>query len=93
MKPPQGLALAKFLEGFDPDMAYQLRERDPLTLEYMQRGAVSVEAKLIENRARMSSEKIFTYKDETIASTSSSDAKIDGLARTMKRMMERIKLN
>ena len=32
MKPPQGLALVKFLEGFDPDMNYQLRERDPLTL-------------------------------------------------------------
>ena len=35
MKPPLGLALAKFPKGFDPDMAYQLRERDPLTLEDM----------------------------------------------------------
>ena len=33
LKPPQGSALAKFPEGFDPKMAYQLRERDPLTLE------------------------------------------------------------
>lgn len=30
IKPPMGLALIKFLDGFDPDMTYQLRERDPL---------------------------------------------------------------
>ena len=42
MKPPLGLALAKFPEGFDPDMAYQLREREPLTLEDMKSGAISV---------------------------------------------------
>ena len=35
MKPPLGLALAKFPKSFDLDMAYQLRERDPLTLEDM----------------------------------------------------------
>ena len=28
MKPPQGMALVKYPEGFDADMAYQLRERD-----------------------------------------------------------------
>ena len=44
MKPPLGLALAKFSKGFDPDMAYQIREREPLTLEDMQKGAISVEA-------------------------------------------------
>ena len=32
MKPPQGLALVKYSEGFDAKMAYQLRERDYLTL-------------------------------------------------------------
>ena len=53
MKAPQGLALMKFTDGFDPKMAYQLREREPLTLEDMQRGAVSVEANLIAKRATM----------------------------------------
>ena len=53
MKPPLGLALAKFPEGFDPNMAYQLREREPLTLEDMQKGVISVEANLIEKRARI----------------------------------------
>lgn len=35
IKPPMGLALIKFLDGFDPDMAYQLRERYSTTLEDM----------------------------------------------------------
>ena len=35
IKPPMGLDLIKFPDGFDPDMAYQLREKDPATLEDM----------------------------------------------------------
>ena len=87
MKPPLGLALAKLSKGFDLDMAYRLRERETLTLEDMQKGAISVEANLIEKRARMRSEKRVTYKDETIASTSSFDAKMYSLMRTMERMI------
>ena len=56
MKSPQGLALVKFPDGFDPDMAYQIRERDPLTLEDMQRVAVSVEANLNTKMARLREE-------------------------------------
>ena len=54
----------------------------------MQKGAISVESNLIEKRARMRSE-----KRDTVASTSSSDAKIDNLVRKMERMMEKISLN
>ena len=32
MKPPQGMALVKYPEGFDADMAYQLSKRDYNTL-------------------------------------------------------------
>ena len=92
MKPPQGLALVKFPEGFDPDMTYQLRERDPLNLEEMQRGVVSAEANLIEKRARRSKKRV-TYKYETMPSTSSYDTKMDNLMRTLERMIERISLN
>ena len=60
MKPPQGMALVRYPEGFDAEMAYQLRERDYLTLEDMQKGAVSVEENLSEKRARLSSEKRVT---------------------------------
>ena len=59
----------------------------------MQRGDVSVEANLIEKRARMRSEKRVTYKDENMASTSSSDVKINNLVRVMERMMEIINLS
>ena len=44
------MALAKYPEVFDADMAYQLRERDYNTLEDMKKGAVSVEANLIEKK-------------------------------------------
>ena len=59
----------------------------------MQRGALGVEENLIEKRARLKAEKRVTYKDETMASTSSSDAKIDNLVRVMEKMLEKINLN
>ena len=65
-------------------MAYQLRERDYNTLEDMQKGAVSVEANLIEKRARMRSEKRVPYRDDTSASTS--DHKVDSLAKNVERL-------
>ena len=33
IKPPPSLALLHYPNGFDPDMAYQWRERNPSTLE------------------------------------------------------------
>jgi ribonuclease HI len=88
IKPPQGLALIKFPDGFDADMSYQLRERNSATLEDMQKSAVSVEANLLARRARQRTERRVTIKEEP--STSSSDAKLDSLARAMERMMERL---
>ena len=57
LKPQQGLALNMFPEGFDSKMANQLRERYPLTLEDMQKGALVVEVNLMEKRARMKDRK------------------------------------
>jgi len=87
MKPPQGLALIKYPEGFDADMAYQLRERDYNTLEDMQKGAVSVEANLIEKKARMKTEKRVTYRDDTVASTSD----YDRLSKNMEELQQMVK--
>ena len=53
LRPPLDLALIKFPYGFDMDVAYQLRERNPPTLEEMQTVAVSVEANLLAKRARV----------------------------------------
>lgn len=36
MKPPPGLELLHYPDSFDSDMAYNLREGDPSTLEEMQ---------------------------------------------------------
>jgi hypothetical protein len=88
IKPPQGLALIKFPDGFGTDMSYQLRERNSATLEDMQKSAVSVEANLLARRARQRTETRVTVKEEP--STSSSDEKLDSLTRAMERMMERL---
>ena len=65
-------------------MAYQLRERDPLTLEDMQKGALAVEVNLIEKRARMRNEKKVSFREESTPSTSRSK---------MERMMEEMMKN
>lgn len=65
INPPMGLALIKFLDGFDIDMAYQLTERDLATLEDMQKIAVNVEANLLAKRARARAEKKVTIKEES----------------------------
>jgi hypothetical protein len=88
IKPPQGLALIKFPDGFDADMSYQLRERNSATLEDMHKSVVSVEANILARRARQRTERRVMIKEEP--STSSSDAKLDSLAEAMERMMERL---
>jgi hypothetical protein len=90
IKPPPGLALIKFPDGFDADMSYQLRERDAATLEDMQKSAISVEANLLAKWAHQRSERRVTIKEEP--STSTTDSKLDSLARSVELMMERINL-
>ena len=85
LKPPMGLALINFLDGFDAYMAYQLRERDPSTLEDMQKIAVSVEANLLAKRARARAEKKVTIKEESSSS--------DQVLRKVEQMLDRVKLD
>ena len=75
-----GLALIKFLDGFNPDMAYQLRERDPATLEDMQKIEVSVEENLLSRRARTKAEKKVAIKEEVSTS--------DQVLRKMEKMFD-----
>jgi hypothetical protein len=91
IKPPQGLALIKFPDGFDVDMSYQLRERNFSTLEDMQKSAVNVEANLLARRSRQRTKRRVTIKEEP--STSTSDTKIDSLVRTVDIMMDRLQIN
>ena len=67
-------------------MAFQLKERNPPTLEDMQSVAVSVEANLLEKRARVRNERRGFAKDEA----SPSDLKIDVLTKGMEKLMDRI---
>jgi hypothetical protein len=50
IRPPPGLAHSCFLDAFDPEMAFQLRERNTATLEEMQNVSVDVEANLLKRK-------------------------------------------
>lgn len=78
-------ALLKFLYGFDQDMDYQLRERDPVTLEETKKLVVSVEANLNDKRARLKTEKRVSIKEE--ASTSYQ------VLRKVEKMIEKLALD
>ena len=67
LRPPPDLALYEFPDGFDPDMAYQLKERAPETLDDVQKVVVTVEANLIAKRNRARLEKRVTFKEEPSA--------------------------
>lgn len=67
-KPSRKSSLPKFPDGFDLDMAYKLRERDPATLEEIQQIAISVEANLNDKRARLKAEKRVSIKEEVSTS-------------------------
>ena len=81
---PPNLALIKFPDEFYIDMAFQLRERNPPTLEDMQSVAVSVEANLLAKRASVMNERRGLVKDEA----SPSDLKIDFLTKGMEKLMD-----
>lgn len=85
LRPPVGLAMVKFPDGFDADMAYQLREREPATMEDMQKIAVSVEANLLTKRAREKVEKKVTVKEES--------SSVDQLLQKVEQMLKRVKLD
>jgi hypothetical protein len=87
IKPPLGLALIKFPDGFDADMYYQLRERDAATLEDMQKCAISVEANLLARRARQRNERRVTIREEP--SMSNNDYKMDTVVKSLALLLER----
>jgi hypothetical protein len=91
IKPPPGLALIKFPDGFDADMSYQLRERDAATLEDMQKIAISVEANLLAKRARQRTERRVTIKEDP--STSNTDSKLDSVVRSLELLIERTSIS
>jgi len=86
LRPPLDLALIKFPDGFDSDMAYQLRERAPPSLADMQNIAISVEANLIAKRNRARTERRATFKEEP----SAFEQKLDAIIKGMNRLGDRV---
>ena len=86
LRPPADLALYKFPDVFNPDMAYQLKERALQTLADMQNVVVSVEANLIAKRNKARMERRTTFKEEPSAFDQNLDAIINGLQRLRKRV-------
>ena len=62
LKPTPYSVLLKFPNGFDPYMAYQLRERDAETLEKIQLDVVSVEINILARKAKLMNERRVTIK-------------------------------
>jgi len=88
LRPLPSLALIKFPDEFLTDMAFQLRERNPPTLEDMQSVAISVEANLLSKRAGVRNKRRTPLKDEA----SPFDQKMNSLAKRIERFMDRIKV-
>jgi hypothetical protein len=82
VRPPPGLAKWHFLDAFDPEMAFQLRERNIASLEEMKNIAVDVETNLLIKRSKL--------KDKEREQLKSSEAKLEILASAMEEMMQRI---
>jgi hypothetical protein len=76
-RPPLGSTHLHFPDAFDPEMAFQLRERNTTTLEEMQGIAVDVEANLLIKRSKV--------KNKEKEQLKSLEAKLDILANTCKR--------
>ena len=56
IRPPLGSTLLHYPEAFDPEIEFQLRERNLATLEEMQNNVVDVEANLLIRRAKLKEE-------------------------------------
>jgi hypothetical protein len=78
-----------FSDGFEAEIAYQLRERNLATLDDMQKVMVDVEANLLIKRARMEAERKEAMKED---SPPLSDHKLDIVMKTVGRLIENLML-
>jgi hypothetical protein len=82
IRPPPGSAHLHYPDAFDPEMTFQLRERNTTSLEEMQSIAVDVETNLLIKRSKL--------KDKEMEQLKSSEAKLEILVSAMEEMMQRI---
>jgi hypothetical protein len=89
IRPPPGSTLLRYPDSFDPEMAFQLRERNTTTLKEMQDSAISVEANLLIKRSKLEAE---DRKNKEKEQLKYSEAKLDILEKTMEEMLHRISI-
>ena len=64
IRPSPGSAQLHFPDAFDPEMAFQLRERNTTTLEEMKKVAVDVEANLLKRKENLKAEEKDRIEEE-----------------------------
>jgi hypothetical protein len=84
IRPPPGSSHLHYPDAFDPEMTFQLRERNTASLEEMQSIAVDVETNLLIKRSQL--------KDKEMEQLKSSEAKLQILASTMEKLMQKINI-
>jgi hypothetical protein len=84
IRPPPGSAHLHYPDAFDPEMTFQLRERNTASLEEMQSIAVDVETNLLIKRSQL--------KDKEMEQLKSSEDKLEILASAMEKLMQKINI-
>ena len=87
IRPSPRSALLHYPGAFDPEMEFQLRERNIATLEEMRNIAVDVEAHLRIRRARLREEEMKNIDPEKLISL---EVKLDMLVSAVDEMMQNI---
>ena len=87
IRPPLGFILLHYPGAFDPEMEFQLRERNLATLEEMQNCAVDVEADFLIRRARLKEEEMKNIDSEK---STSLEVNLDLLVSAVEEMMQNI---
>jgi len=87
IRPTPRSALLHYPGAFDPEMEFQLRERNIATLHEMKNSAVNVEAHLLIRRARLKEEEM---KKIDSAESISLEVKLDVLVSVVEKMMDKI---
>ena len=87
IRPTPGSDLLHYPGAFDPEMEFQLRERNIATLHEMQNSAVNVEAHLLIRRARLKEEEM---KNIDSTESISLEVKLDVLVSVVEKMMGKI---
>jgi hypothetical protein len=90
IRPPPGSTHLHYRDAFDPEINFQLRERNTETLEEMKNIVVDVEANLLNRKEKLRAEEKDRTKNERMTS---SEMKLDVMENTVKEMMQNIRRN